>query len=329
MAKGLTRDKGLEIVDLTKNQFYAKRSDKKPGKAPTVMTLYRDPQSLEKWYVNDEDLMNEVVAIKLNPNLPNHYRLICTMLCIKGYYINHKKLYRLMKEYHLLNDKKKHLGRAFVKYARIAPERPLQGLEMDIKHVKVHGNNAYAYVLTVIDTFTRFVLEWSVGFTMKSVKVKEVWENIIVKYLQNRRLDGEPIDIEIRTDNGKQFISKMIQQFFVDNKLNHVCTHPYTPQENGHVESFHGIMADAIDNEYFDNLDSLQRRLEEFYENYNQIRGHGSICGLPPAIFWNLYEKDLVTVNIPKPRVVKFKLKVAYQDILTIPDISNYRGTRA
>jgi transposase InsO family protein len=37
--------------------------------------------------------------------------------------------------------------------------------------------------------------------------------------------------------------AKLIQEFFKENYLNQVFTHPYTPQENGHIESFHAILA--------------------------------------------------------------------------------------
>jgi transposase InsO family protein len=33
-------------------------------------------------------------------------------------------------------------------------------------------------------------------------------------------------------------LQKLIQEFFKENYLNQVFTHPYTPQENGHIESF-------------------------------------------------------------------------------------------
>jgi hypothetical protein len=51
---------------------------------------------------------------------------------------------------------------------------------------------------------------------------------------------------------GKENISRLITittadsapkdlEFFVENHLNQVFTHPYTTQENGHIESFHAI----------------------------------------------------------------------------------------
>jgi transposase InsO family protein len=41
------------------------------------------------------------------------------------------------------------------------------------------------------------------------------------------------INIEVRNDNDSRFSAKLIQEFFKENYLNQVFTHPYTPQENG------------------------------------------------------------------------------------------------
>ncbi|TAK41445.1 MAG: hypothetical protein EPO28_08575 [Saprospiraceae bacterium] len=67
-----------------------------------------------------------------------------------------------MKENKLLNSQslRKGLHRNFVKYRVVKPRRPLEILEMDIKYVHVPGQGRNAFVLTVIDTFTRVALGW-------------------------------------------------------------------------------------------------------------------------------------------------------------------------
>ncbi len=49
------------------------------------------------------------------------------------------------------------------------------------------------------------------------------------------------IQIEIRNDNDSRFVAKSVQTFFAENNLNQVFTHPYTPQENGHIESLYDM----------------------------------------------------------------------------------------
>ncbi len=324
MHYGLKRDVCLSIVGITTDQLYYKPTGNKPGKRASVITIWRDPATKIKQEVSNEEVINVALGIKQDPDQANGYRLICFRLKILGYYINHKKVYRLFKEYHLLEKARKKVGRSFVKYRRVCPSRPLEVLEMDIKYVWVEGKRKYAYILTVIDTFTRYVLSGDVGFTMKSVQVEKLWEQLIVDYLQPLRNAGKQLDIEIRNDNGKQFCSKTIMAFFEANHLDQVFTHPYTPEENGHVESFHKTLGGALAGHHFTGLESLKNRLLRFYKTYNNIRSHGSILGIAPAKFWSLYEQDKIEVVPLEKRRLKFILKIPYQDILTLPNINDY-----
>jgi len=62
----------------------------------------------------------------------------------------------------------------------------------------------------------------------------------------------------------------------------------------------------------FDTLADLEEDLSAFYRFYNFNRIHSSTCGLPPALFYNQWEKGQVEriVLDEKGRKVKFKLKV-------------------
>jgi len=324
MSLGMKRDKCLEITGLTKNQFYYISKGTKPGRRASDITLWRDPSTLVNYKVDNVDVVTKIVEIKLDPDQANWYRLITRTLQIRGYYINHKKVYRLMLEYILLEKPRKRTGREFVKYRRVAPHKPLEVIEMGIKYVWIYGVRKYAFILTVIDTFTRYVLHWDVGYTMKSHQVKAVWEYIISEYLQGHGILEKGLDVEIRNDNGKQFNSNLIIDFFKENHLNQVFTHPYTPEENGHIESFHNTLGKALRKDQFTTLDMLEQRLKKFYTCYNNQRSHGSIKGIPPSKFWALYELNKIEVIPLEKRRIKFELKVAYQDILTIPSISKY-----
>ena len=324
MSLGMKRDKALEIVGLTKNQFYHKSTGVKVGKKPSKTTIWRDPDTMIKNEVDNENVVQAMVEIKLDSDQSNWYRMITIRLQLLGYFINHKKVYRLMKDYLLLGPARKLKGRNFVKFRRVAPTKPLEVIEMDIKYVWIYEVKKYAYILTVIDTFTRYVLHYDVGYTMKSVQVQSVWEYIIAKYLQPGGIKNSKFEIEVRNDNGKQFCSNTIIDFFKNNYLNQVFTHPYTPEENGQVESFHSILANSIKNDVFTSLKELEERLVKFYTCYNNIRTYGSTKGLPPSIFWALYDLGKVEVIELVKRKIRYKLKVVYQDILSLPEINKY-----
>ena len=324
MSKGMSRDRALSISGVTTHQLYYKPKPGQPGRKASEFTLHKDIETQELTEVSNNTVADEIIQIKQDPDQANWYKLITYTLKVSGYYINHKKVYRLMRDYHLLERAKKKTGRNFVKFRRVAPEGPLQILEMDIKYVWIERKNGYGYILTVIDTFTRYVLHWKVGYSMREAQVKEVWDYIIVHYLQPANMLGKKISIEVRNDNGKQFSSKMIQQYFHDNYLNQVFTHPYTPEENAHVERFHRTLGESLAREYFKTLADVEVRLEKFYTTYNNIRQHGSIAMLSPAMFWALHEDDQIAVIKLSKKRVKFRLKIAYQDVLCWKDIDRY-----
>jgi putative transposase len=315
MNAGLKRSICLEILGLTRHQLYYKPNGRRVGVANSVTTkkLIDNKGNIE--WVHEDTIVKEIITIKENPDLGNWYRLICAQLNFLGYYINHKKVYRIMFDYSLLEPKVKRGERNYVKYRRVCPNKPLQILEIDIKYVWINGTKKYAFVMTIIDTFTRVVLHWRAGYQMTQHQVKDSWEYVIVKYLQPEKTKLIDIEIEIRNDNGKQFDAKLVRDFLSENGLNQVFTHPYTPEENGHIESFHSTLGKCLDKEYFKDLVDLEQRLKTFYNTYNTQRAHGSIMDFAPTMFWALFIENKVEIQIISKSELKFATNETKQEI--------------
>jgi putative transposase len=315
MGKGMTRDKAMEITSMTRHQFYYKPTGGKRGRKASATTGRQLAAVVEQ--VSNNAVVGVMQQVNADPDTKCGYKRMCAVLMLMGYVINRKKVQRLMRENALLEPKIRRSGKTYARYRIVTPKGPLEVLEMDIKYVWVDGARRNAFILTVIDTFTRVVLHRQVGFTMRSAQVKRAWEEVISTHLQEHDMLNRKIVIEIRNDNGPQFASKMIQDFFQENYLNQVFTHPYTPQENGHIESFHSILANALEPSYW-SLEDLEKRLDKFYDAYNNIRVHSSAAYLPPQMFWNAWNHGLVEmIQLPKKRV-RFKLKCSYQNLSDI-----------
>ncbi len=306
IALGMKRDNALSIAGLTRHQYYYKPKGGKRGRKASTHTVYigNEQESL----VKNDDVLEQIKEVQADKDLRCGKQRMTGQLQMKGYYINEKKVYRLMKENDLLLQKPKRASRQYVKYRIVSPKCPLSHLEMDIKFVWIENYKAHAYILTVLDIFTRKVLEWHVSMSITQRTVKAVFEKVIINHLQPNDMLTKGIDIEIRNDNDKRFSAKMVQEFFTKNYLNQVFTHPYTPQENGHIESFHKILSTALDGEYFYKLSDLETRLTVFYDNYNNHRTHTAICGLTPYLFEQCWSEGLVKREELKNRKVTFKL---------------------
>ena len=310
----MKRDLAISIVGITRHQLYYEQKAGKQGRKPSATTQKRDEDNLRE--ADNSEVLNEITAIASDPDTDYGYRKMTFAMMMRGYLINHKKVYRLMKENMLLKEKHQRQPRPYVKYRRVAPTMPLQVLEMDIKFVWVEEFRRHAFVLTVIDTFSRMLLGRKTAYSIKQSTVKELWEQIIENHLQPNDCLNRNIDIEVRNDNDSRFIATSVQKFFKENKLGQVFTHPYTPQENGHIESFHAILSKKLNRYCFWSIDDLEQCLTLFYEKYNNQRLHSSTLYLPPLEFLRQFEMGNVEVkNDPKRRTTKFKLLIPYQQL--------------
>ena len=310
-SQGLPLHKAFSIAGISKHQYYYRRKRNKGGIKASEFT-----KKVDGSIVDNQQVISEIKEIYKNPDTQYGYIKMTYMLKTKRYIINKKKVYRLMKEHGLLGKRNKYKEKTYVKYRKVLPEEPLHVLEMDIKFVWVEQNRKHAYILTIIDTFTRVTLYHTVEFSITKKEVKQAWEYIINNHLQPNDCLKRPINIEVRNDNDKRFSAELIKNFFEENHLNQVFTHPYTPQDNGHIESFHSILSAHLKAYNFWSFDELKQNLILFYEFYNNERIHASIAYTSPNLFWILWNKKLIDMKVDKEkRKTKFKLKIPYDKI--------------
>lgn len=319
----MKRDRALLIARVSKHQYYYKPTGRKSGRKPSSST-----SKYKGEIISNRDVVVQMEEIKKDPTTDYGYTKMTYKLKTEGYIINKKKTYRLMKEHNMLKTKPSKSERVFVKYRKVLPNGPLEVLEMDIKFVWVEEFQRHAYVLTVIDTFTRVALYHTVQYSITQRTVKRTWEHIVIEHLQPNDSLNKNMRIEIRNDNDKRFSAKMVQDFFKENHLHQVFTHPYTPQENGHIESFHSILSRHLKPYSFWSLRELEQNLILFYESYNNKRIHASIAYTSPNDFRQLWEMGLIEMTvIEKLRKIKFKLKIPYHQIKQLTGNNEPKGS--
>lgn len=100
MAQGLNRDKCLQICGMSKNQFYYKLKGGKRGRKKSKFTL----QLFEEQTVRRTNayVKEQIRLAYKNPKVDYGYHRMTGHLQLSGFFINHKKVYRLMKEARLL-----------------------------------------------------------------------------------------------------------------------------------------------------------------------------------------------------------------------------------
>lgn len=314
MGKGLKRDVVLALLGLTKHKYYYRPKAGIKGRCASSHTRQlQDDGSLV--LVCNEALVERMVEIKANPDTDYGYKAMTAALMLSGFIINHKKVYRLMEQWQLLHEAREKALRTYVKYRRVQPKEPLTVIEMDIKFQWVTSHQQYAYILTIIDCFTRKVLHWRVAYSIKKEQVISAWQDVIVNYLQPYQMLEKNLTIEVRNDNDSRFWAKQVKEYLAENHLTQVFTHPYTPEENGHIESFHAILGRSLTRKTFFTIMDLETHLRNFYHVYNNVRLHGSLDHLSPIMFWNLWKDGLIEAVIKQNKTMKHRLKVPHYQL--------------
>jgi putative transposase len=316
MSKGLKRKTALTIASITRHQLYHRPSgERRRGRAESSHTK-RIVGSASTMVANSE-VERKMLDIDRDPDLACGRLRMTYQLQGMGFVINQKKVARLMSHLGIVKNKKRgdaSRTKQYVQNRVVNPTEPLRSLQMDIKQFRLIGERRAYYVITVIDTFTREVLGHLKGYSVKATDVKKLWCQIILTHFEPAGLAAEGIVVEIRSDNGPQFIAEVLKAFFLENHIEHVFTKPYTPEENGHIESFHSIMEKCLGN-VFMRAAYLDERIERFYRIYNTKRAHSATKGLPPQQFKKAWENDLVITCHDQRKPTKIRLRVPIYQI--------------
>jgi transposase InsO family protein len=143
-----------------------------------------------------------------------------------------------------------------------------EGVEIQMDTTYPYGYGSQKVIYTAIDDATRIAYAYTYP--------KASSENT-VDFLKRLR-ERTSFNIQkIRTDQGKEFIAKIVKKYLQDVQIVHRANTPYSPEENGKIERFHrtlnekcirfGLLPD-------DSLDTFNYKLTLFLHYYNHIKKH-------------------------------------------------------
>ena len=88
----------------------------------------------------------------------------------------------------------------------------------------------------------------------------------------------------IRSDNGSEFVAKVVRGWIVAVGAHTAFIEPSSPWENRYIESFNARLRDElVDGEFFYTLKEVQVLIKAWRCHYNTIRPHGRLGYRPPA----------------------------------------------
>ena len=262
------------------NWYYTPKVGKQ-GRKPSTHTYTGDGHAIPNHVVVDK-----IRAILSQEFITYGYEKVTWELHDEALVINKKKVYRLMGEAHLLNSHRRistQGKRQFVGSYKINAQYPLQYLTMDIKYVYIQGDRRNAYLLTIMDVFTRRVLAHTLRRSIKQHNVVLLLSGIVDRF--------DTKGIIIRNDNGSQFIAHSVRKYLSSVGMKQEFTHIATPQENAYIEALHSTLeSDVIQRYWFDSIYYAKMKIRDYYRVYNAKRKHRSLKRLSPDQFWNNYK---------------------------------------
>ena len=142
------------------------------------------------------------------------------------------------------------------------------GQELQVDTTYPYGYSVPKVIYTAIDDATRIVYM----YTYEKANAVNT-----VNFLQ-RLITRTPFTIQkIRTDQGKEFIAKIVKKFLQENAIVHRANTPYSPEENGKIERFHGTLNSKclrFGPAPRQSLDEFNYILTLFLHYYNYIKKH-------------------------------------------------------
>ena len=269
MARGLTIGRMVELAGVSRASFYRLDEDRQ-----------QQPDA-------DMDLRDAMQRIALE--WPSYGRpRITAELRRRGWKVNPKRVYRLMREDNLLCVRKRKFvvttdsdhGRRV--YPNLAGEMTLTGIDQlwvaDITYIRLHCE--FVYLAVVIDAFSRRVIGWALD--------RRIEDDLTLAALRMAlELRRPSPGLVHHSDRGSQYASGEYTDLLKGQGCQISMSHKGSPWENAGCESWmKTLKAEEVYRQEYRDLAEVRASIAQFIEEiYNQKRLHSALGYRPPNEF--------------------------------------------
>jgi putative transposase len=195
----------------------------------------------------------------------------------QGHGWNHKRIRKVYCEMALnLQRKPKKRLPARAAQALVVPGQPYQTWSLDFMSDSLANGRTFR-TLNVIDDFNREALWIEVDTSLPAERVVQVLERLLFEQVAPK---------QIRMDNGPELIAQRLENWAKEKQIELIHIQPGKPSQNAYIERFNRTFReDVLDAYLFDNLEEVRTITEQWLHDYNTIRPHDALQGLPPYQF--------------------------------------------
>lgn len=226
-------------------------------------TYYYKPRKYTR-RAKDEKIFKEIEELKREHPYWG-YRRICAMLKKKGNnIINHKKVYRIMKEKGLL-IKVKHKKACRTIQKKIKPNRAREVLGIDMTKILTR-DGGWVYYVAVIDWYTREILGSEISLRCRV----EEWLRALDRALNKGYPEGvREKGVILVSDNGSQPTSRKFLKECKILGIKQIFTSYNNPKGNANTERYFRTYKEEValvmDNPGYEELAEKTNKFEGFY----------------------------------------------------------------
>jgi putative transposase len=241
----------------------------------------------------DLGILDKIAGIALN--FPSYgYRRITAHLRREGTVVNHKKVYRIMRDNGIccsIRRSYKHTtnsNHGLAKYPNLVKNLMPLGLNhiwhADITYIRFA--QSFAYLAAIIDGYSRKVIGYAIGKTLSPA--------LTISALKVAMGKRNTVGLIHHSDQGFQYCSGQYVKILKDNGIEISMSEKANPYDNAKMESFfRTLKVEEVyisDYETYDDvLDLVPYFIEEMY---NRKRLHSSLGYMPPEEFEDKFNKN-------------------------------------
>ena len=149
---------------------------------------------------------------------------------------------------------------------------PFRGLDIGDRYSLANGRPIRT--LNILDDFNREGLWIEVAPSLPAARVVRVLDMLA-------QWHGYPA--QLRIDNGPELISQTLADWAEEHRVQLAFIQPGKPAQNAFIERFNRTYREEILDAYlFDSVTEAQALTEAWLEEYNAIRPHEALGGVPP-----------------------------------------------
>ncbi|SEN83184.1 putative transposase [Lihuaxuella thermophila] len=196
--------------------------------------------------------------------------------------VNHKRVYRLMKEMKLLVPTKHHLAKRKKETGKIPVERSNQHFQVDMTKIWC-GKDGWGYLFAVIDAFDKEIVGYKFSrFCRTEDLLDAVNMSIDARFPYGVKGQG----LTIRSDNGCQMTSKRYMKALKAAGITQERTGYNNPDADAYIERwFRTLKEEEVWLNEYSTFTEAKQEIERYVSFYNNDRPHSALNYRSPREF--------------------------------------------